>query len=405
MSSKAYIARQPIVDRNHQLFAYELLFRHSAYAHSAVIESDVDAGTSVIANTLLNMGTEWLLKGKLAFVNMDVAMLMSSFSTLLPPEKVVIEILETVNVTPEVVERLLELKAAGYRFALDDFRYLPDTEPLLELASFVKMDVLEYTPADLEQTVLILRRYPVLLVAEKIESNVQFDHCKSLGFEFFQGFYFAHPENLVASTINPVQATVVQLMEKVRQDADARELETLFKKDVALTFKILRYINSVGFGLNGEVRSIRQAVNILGMQPLYRWLTLLLVTARGSPTMPALARTAITRGRFCELIGEMRFSKQDQDDLFVVGVFSLLPTFLEMPMDQVLERIVVSDAMSAALADRSGVYGPSLQLAEAVECADVEQLHQLALAMALTPEQINQAHLQALIWVEQLGID
>jgi EAL and modified HD-GYP domain-containing signal transduction protein len=210
---------------------------------------------------------------------------------------------------------------------------------------------------------------------------------------------------LVASTINPVQATVVQLMEKVRQDADARELETLFKKDVALTFKILRYINSVGFGLNGEVRSIRQAVNILGMQPLYRWLTLLLVTARGSPTMPALARTAITRGRFCELIGEMRFSKQDQDDLFVVGVFSLLPAFLEMPMDQVLERIVVSDAMSAALADRSGVYGPSLQLAEAVECADVEQLHQLALAMALTPEQINQAHLQALIWVEQLGID
>ncbi len=405
MSSNAYIARQPIVDAKHQLFAYELLFRHSAHAQSARIDTDVDAGITVVANTLVNMGTEWLLKGKLAFVNMEVSMLMSSFSTLLPPEKVVIEILETVLVTPEVLERLGELKAAGYRFALDDYHYLPESEPLVQLASYVKLDVLEHAPAELTNMVMALRKYPVELIAEKVETPEQFRHCQALGFDFFQGYYFAHPENLAAKIINPVYATVVQLLDQVRQGADARDLEALFKKDVALTFKLLRYINSAGFGLSCEVQSIRHAVSILGMQPLYRWLTLLLVTAGGAPTMPTLARTAITRGRLCELIGKVCLSKGDQDNLFIVGVFSLLPAFLEMSMEQVLERIVIPEKLMDALANRTGIYGPFLALAEAVESGDAGQLENLASSLMVTPDQVSQAHLQALAWVEQLGLD
>jgi EAL and modified HD-GYP domain-containing signal transduction protein len=405
MSSNAYIARQPIVDAKHQLFGYELLFRHSANAQSARIDNDVDAGITVISNTLMNMGTEWLLKGKMAFVNMEASMLMSSFSTLLPPEKVIIEVLETVKVTPEVLERLSELKQAGYRFALDDYYYLPETEPLLALASYVKLDVLAHSPAELANLVRQVRKYPVELVAEKVETPEQFRHCQALGFDLFQGYYFAHPENLAAKIINPVYGTVVQLLEKVRQEADAKELETLFKKDVALTFKLLRYINSAGFGLSCEVQSIRHAVSILGMQPLYRWLTLLLVTAGGAPTMPTLARTAITRGRLCELIGKGCLSKGDQDNLFIVGVFSLLPAFLEMPMEQVLERIVIPEKLVDALADRSGIYGPFLALTEAVESGDTAQLERLTSSLMLTPEQVSQAHLQALAWVEQLGLD
>jgi c-di-GMP phosphodiesterase len=221
---------------------------------------------------------------------------------------------------------------------------------------------------------------------------------------YFQGYYFAHPENLAAKIINPVYGTVVQLLEKVRQEADAKELELLFKKDVALTFKLLRYINSAGFGLSCEVQSIRHAVSILGMQPLYRWLTLLLVTAGGAPTMPTLARTAITRGRLCELIGKACLPRSDQDNLFIVGVFSLLPAFLEMPMEQVLERIVIPEKMIDALADRSGIYGPFLALTEAVESGDRNNW-KLASSLMLTPEQVSQAHLQALAWVEQLGLD
>lgn len=405
MSTDAYIARQPIVDGNHQLIAYELLFRHSPHAQSARIESDVDAGITVISNTLCNMGTEWLLKGKLAFVNMELSMLMSSFSTLLPHDKVVIEVLETVQVSAELLDRMVELKQAGYRFALDDYHYLPESESLLPLASFVKLDVLAHSPADLARMVRQVRKYPVKLVAEKVETPEQFRHCRELGFDFFQGYYFARPENLVAKIINPGHATVIQLLEKVRQEADVKDLEALFKKDVALTFKLLRYINSAGFGLSCEVQSIRHAVSILGMQPLYRWLTLLLATAGGSPTSPALSRTAITRGRLCELLGKHILPRADQDNLFIVGVFSLLPAFLEMPMEQVLERVVISDALADALMDHAGLYGPFLSLVEAVESGDQGVLENLAQSLMLSPAQVSEAHLQALAWVEQLGLD
>lgn len=405
MSTDAFIARQPIVDSKHQLVAYELLFRHSAHAQSARIESDVDAGITVISNTLCNMGTEWLLKGKLAFVNMDTSMLMSSFSTLLPHDKVVIEVLETVRVTQEVLDRLTELKEAGYRFALDDFRYQPESEPLLPLANYVKLDVQSHSPVDLAKVVKQIKRYPAKLVAEKVETMEQFHHCRELGFDYFQGYYFARPENMVAKIINPGHATVLQLLERVRQGADVKDIESLFKKDVALTFKLLRYINSAGFGLSCEVQSIRHAVSILGMQPLYRWLTLLMVTAGGSPTSPTLSRTAITRGRLCELLGKHILPRSDQDNLFIVGVFSLLPAFLEMPMEQVLERVVITDKLADALLERTGIYGPFLSLVEAVESGDEDQLEDLSTSLMLSPDQVSEAHLLALAWVEQLGLD
>jgi len=405
MSNNAYIARQPIVDGEHRLIAYELLFRHSAHAQSAHIDTDVDAGITVISNTLCNMGTEWLLKGKLAFVNMEVSMLMSSFSTLLPRENVVIEVLETVRVTPEVLARLQELREAGYRFALDDFNYLPESEPLLPLADYVKLDVLAHTPEELTRLVHAIRKYPVKLVAEKVETPEQFRHCRSLGFDFFQGYYFARPENIVTRVINPTHATVLQLMEKVRTDADIKDLENLFKKDVALTFKLLRYINSAGFGLSCEVQSIRHAVSILGMQPLYRWLSLLLVTAGTGPTAPTLARTAITRGRLCELLGKQSLPRNDQDNLFIVGVFSLLPALLEITMEQLLERVVIPESFADALLHRLGLYGPFLALAEAMESGELQRLEELTTSLMLTTGRVNEAHMQALAWVEQLGID
>ncbi|MDO9226850.1 MAG: EAL domain-containing protein [Pseudomonadota bacterium] len=405
MSANAYIARQPIVDAEHRLIAYELLFRHSAHAQRAHVESDVDAGIAVISNTLFNMGTEWLLKGKLAFVNMEAPMLMSSFSTLLPKDNVVIEVLETVRVTPEVLERLHELKEAGYSFALDDFNYLPESESLLPLASYVKLDVQAHSPQDLARMVHAIRHYPVKLVAEKVETPEQFRHCRSLGFDYFQGYYFARPENIVTRVINPTHATVLQLMEKVRTDANLSELENLFKKDVALTFKLLRYINSAGFGLSCEVQSIRHAVSILGMQPLYRWLSLLLVTAGSGPTAPTLARTAITRGRLCELLGKEDLPRNDQDNLFIVGVFSLLPALLEITMEQLLERVVIPDSFADALLQRSGLYGPFLALVEAVESGELARLEELSTSLMLTPAHVNEAHMRALAWVEQLGID
>jgi EAL and modified HD-GYP domain-containing signal transduction protein len=405
MAQNAYLARQPIVDGNHQLVAYELLFRDAPHATAARIEDAAAAGIGVIANTLCNMGTDWLLKGKLAFINMDTQLLMSDFSALLPADKVVLEVLETVEVTPAVIDRIASLKQTGFRIALDDYVYVPERADLLPLADYLKLDVLAHPGDSVITTVKAARQHGIKLLAEKVEKREQFEQYKKLGFEYFQGYYFARPENVSTKVVNPTQATVLQLMEKVRQEADIQQIEEAFKRDVALTFKLLRYINSAAFGLTCEIQSIRHAVSILGYRPLGKWLTLLLATASKSPTAPVLSRTAITRGRLCELLGAHILAKGEQDNLFITGVFSMLDALLETPMQQVLERIVLPESVADALLSRSGIYGPILALAEACESGDASRIESLAESLLLSPEQVNEAHLKALAWVEQLGVE
>ncbi|NTV96749.1 MAG: EAL domain-containing protein [Thiobacillus sp.] len=406
MSQDTFLARQPIVDGKHNLIGYELLFRTSAQASSANIDDSYRAGLSVLSSTLVDMGTEWLLKGKLAFINMDHPMLMSEFISLLPPQKIVIEIVETVKPNDDLLARIEELRQAGFRFALDRFKPNSGQDRLLPLVSYVKLDVAELGRDRTAAIVRVLGKLPsARLVAEKVETQEVFDWCQQLGFHYFQGYYFAHPEHLMARVLNPGHATLLRLLDMVRKDADIKDIEAALKTDVALTFKLLRYINSAGFGLSCEVQSIRHAVSILGMKPLYRWLTLLLATAGTHPASPAQARTAITRGRLCELLGSHSMSKAEQDNLFITGVFSLLDAMLDTPMDDILDRLVIPEDIAEALLHRGGLYGPILALAEACESQNPERIEEQAMALMLTPEQVTRDHLQALAWIEQIGLD
>lgn len=405
MSHDTFLARQPIVDGKHNLIGYELLFRASSHATAATLDDTYRAGLNVMASTLFDMGTDWLLKGKLAFINMDQPTLMSEFVLLMPPEKIVIEIVESVTPTDELLARLNELKAAGFRFAIDKYKPSDNTRKLLPYASYVKLDVAELSKEETASHLSELRVLPTRLVAEKVESREVFDWCQSLGFHYFQGYYFAHPEHLMARVLAPAHAVILQLMDKVRRDADVREIEALLKNDVALTFKLLRYINSAGFGLSCEVQSIRHAVSILGMKPLYRWLTLLLVTTGTNAASPAQARTAITRGRLCELLGSHYMAKTDQDNLFVTGVFSMLDAMMDTPMEEILDRLILPETISDALLNRSGIYGPILALAEACESQDLDKAEELTASLMLTPEDVTKDHLQALAWIEQIGMD
>jgi EAL and modified HD-GYP domain-containing signal transduction protein len=405
MVAQAFIARQPIVDRAGQLYGYELLFRHAENADSALIGSELEAGIQVMANTLFDMGTHWLLEGKLAYVNMGPETLLSPTTTLLPPEKIVIELTDKVLPTPEVRARIDELAGQGYRFSMDALEVGSPREELASRAAYIKLNARGLSPDVLAEQARHMRAYPAKLIAERVEDQDMYRQCQAIGFDFFQGYYFARPQTMTARVINPSHAVVLQLMEKVRANAHLGEIELLFKKDVALTFKLLRYINSAGFGLSCEVQSIRHAVSILGMQPLYRWLTLLLATAGGGEVNAALVRTAITRGRLCELLGGYIMDKADRDNLFIAGVFSMLDALLETPMDSILERLVIPESIADALHDRSGIYGPVLRLAEACESGDYGKIEMMALSLMLTPEQVNASHLQAIAWVEQLGLD
>lgn len=404
MQNQAYIGRQPIVDLQQKIIGYELLFRHSADANDAQVPGDLEAGSNVLINTFSNMDANWLLGDKLAFINIAAPMLESDFLELLPAKRVVLELIETVEATPALVARIQSLRQMGFRFALDDFDHRPINTDLLPLADFVKVDIHELGLDKTATLVRSLQNCGAKLIAEKVETRTEFKFCKELGFHYFQGYYFAHPETLTAKIINPAHATVLSLLNKVRNNADVKEIETGFKADVALSFKLLRYINSVGFGLSCEIQSIRHALAILGYQQLYRWLTLLLATAGNDSTPPALMKTAITRGRLTELLGQGYLEKSERDNLFIVGIFSMLDAMLEMPMDDILEKLYLPEAICDALLTRQGMYGPFLSLAEACESSDPGRIEELADSMAMDPESINKAHLEALAWVEQLGI-
>jgi EAL and modified HD-GYP domain-containing signal transduction protein len=403
-SDEVFIGRQPIVDAQQKIIGYELLFRSNASDNTANFADDFTAGAQVLVNTLNNMGTEWLMGDKLAFLNVTEAMLSSEFMELLPAKRIVLEITGEISANLALLERMQALKALGFDFALHSAQVTDENEPLIRLAAYVKVDLLSVPNAALGDLSLALKKFALKIVAEKVETLAAFKRCKELKFDYFQGYYFAHPEILTAKVINPSHALVLDILNKVRGNADIAEIEKGFKRDVALSFKLLRYINSVGFGLSCEIQSIRHALSILGYQQLYRWLTLLIVTTNENSTPPALMKTAITRGRLTELLGQDLVDRSERDNLFIVGIFSLLDAMLEMPMDEVLEKLTLPENIADALIRREGIYGPFLALAEACESADIGRITELATALTIEPAKVNEAHLKALAWVEELGI-
>ena len=404
MEDQTFIGRQPIMDVKQQIIGYELFFRHNAEAKSAAFEDDFKASTTVLVNTISQMDIQWLLGDKLAFINVNEEMLMSDYLELMPPQRTVLELLRGIRPSDEVIERCQALRALGYKMALDNPHLSADSQPLMQCADFVKIDIQTADIPELSKIYMRFNAPSVKLIAEKVETEKQFEACTNIGFKHFQGFYFARPETLSAKVINPTFDSVLGILNKVNQDLENEEIEVGFKRDPALSFKLLRYINSVGFGLSCEIESINHALIILGRKQLYRWLTLLMVTAGENSTPPALMKTSITRGRLTELLGESYFEKKDRDNLFIVGVFSLLDAILKMPIDQVLEKVQLPESVTDALLNREGIYGPFLQLTEACEDADSTRILELAEHLQMDSAKVNECHMSALAWVETLGV-
>ncbi|MCB5189275.1 EAL domain-containing protein [Methylobacillus arboreus] len=401
---QAYIGRQPIMNPNQEIVAYELFFRHSAEATTAIYENSLQACTRVLVNTVSDMGAQWLLGDKMAFINVSEEMLHSELLELLPPAKTVLELETLVSASPEVVERCQFLRKRGYHIALKEKGESLLSSPLIDCADYIKIDILAYTLDEVARRFLEYQSLTIKVVAERVEHHEQYDACKKIGFHLIQGFYFAHTETFTAKVINPAFAAVLDLLNMISRDADMREVENGFKRDAALSFKLLRYINSVGFGLSCEIQSLRHALTIIGTKQLYRWLTLLMITAGENSAAPALMKTSITRGRLTELLGEGYFDKAGRDNLFVVGVFSMLDLMLEMPMERVLEKVDLPEAIQDALLHRKGVYGPFLALAEACENQDNSRIVTLAESLQLDSNKVNDCHIASLSWVEALGI-
>jgi EAL and modified HD-GYP domain-containing signal transduction protein len=398
----AFVGRQPVLDSTQQIVGYELLFRDDPRATQSS-RLDLEADTRVLVNTLTNMGTQWLLGEKQAFINVTPAMLQSEMLELLPPHRVVLD-LPTELGGAGVPQHVARLRAAGFGIAAEHATLLHYNGTLHGHVSHVKLDCAEDRLAAFVEQAKHWAGQGLIRVATKVETRAAFEIAFKAGAEALQGYYFARPETLSTKVLNPNYTNIINLLALVRNNAEVKDCEAILKRDVGLSFKLLRYINSASFGLRAEVQSFRHAVTILGYRKLYRWLSLLLVTVGKGSTPPALSKTAVTRGRFAELLGKNFLGADDCDNLFVTGMFSLLDAMLEMPMPEILDKLSLPDPIAQALSNDGGSFGPIIELVRAVETKDMAKLYALGEHLALSPDAVNQAHLNALGWVEDLDL-
>ncbi len=365
-----FLARQPILDRNQDLLAYELLFRN-AQAGPANITNDLSATASVIAHTA-QLGLEKVIGDVLGFLNVDAAVLMSDIFKFLPREKVILEIVETMKVTPEILARVEELSALGFRFALDDvITDTEDVQKLLPLMEIIKFDLRDMPLSALLKLTPQFKQAGKKLLAEKVETIEQFKLCLDLGFDYFQGYYFAQPLIMTGKKLSPSQMAVMQLMTLITNEADSDTIEQVIKRDVSLGLNLLRLVNTPASGVRHRIDSLSHALIVLGRDQLKRWLQIMLYAepCKKGRAMTPLLTLATTRGKLLELIAEkLNPGKRNMaDTAFTVGIMSLMDSLFGLPMSEILDEISVVDEVSAALLQREGIYGDLLSLAEYIE--------------------------------------
>lgn len=398
-----FLARQPILDRTQSLVAYELLFRNTDMS-AANVTTDLSATASVIAHTS-QLGMEKVIGNSLGYLNVDAAVLMSDIFQFLPKEKVVLEIVETTKATPKIIERIEALVKQGFRFALDDvITDSEDVQKLLPLVEIVKFDLRDMPLSALLKLTPQFRLAKKKLLAEKVENREQFDTCLELGFDYFQGYYFAKPAILSGKKLSPSQLAIMKLMTQITSEADNSEIENNIKQDISLCFNLLRLVNAPAIGMRHRVDSINQALIVLGRNQLQRWLQIMLYAepCKKGQGMTPLLTLAATRGKLLELIAQRiePHNRNMGDTAFTVGIMSLMDTLFSMPMQEILEQVSVVDSVSDALLHRKGPYGDLLRLAEHMERIEEagSMLDELVNKLGLCGDDLYELQLSAFEW-------
>jgi c-di-GMP-related signal transduction protein len=342
-----FIARQPIFDKRLQVYAYELLFRGGP---QNFFQPSRNASSSVIADSITLFDLQHLTGHARAFVNVDGLALKLGVARLLPPERIVVEILETVEPTEEIVSICRDLRAAGYVLALDDFTDQPKWAPLVELAQFLKVD---FKLLNGDGRKLLSQKYgngKMALLAEKVETEQELTEARHLGYSYFQGYFFCKPSMIETREIPGDKLLQLQLLNAVAApELDYAEIEELLKREPSLLYRLLRYLNSPLLGLRTEVHSIRQAISLLGENEFRRWVSIFAVVAMSAGKPPELVRTALTRGYFCEEFSGPAGMGEKRSSLFLMGLLSITDALLDKPIAEVLRALPVSQEVKTAL--------------------------------------------------------
>jgi EAL and modified HD-GYP domain-containing signal transduction protein len=395
------LVRAPLLDTQQRIIGYALAWQQAELDACRAVAADPSTLAGLVAETI-NEPVGWRLGDQVLFLEAAPTLIMSGVLASLPGNNIVLVITTEDGVEADTVAALHTLRQQGFGVCL---RWTGQAEPDKALFSLLTHIELVFSRTDFTvfgRQYALIKQLPLQKVVRNLVSWQDYDTCVALGFDVLSGLFHLMPRPGSASKgLNTSQVLIVQLLDMVRKNADARQIEQVLKRDPVVSYKLLRYINSAGFGLGCEIESLRHAVQVLGYTPLYRWLSVLLATAGTSQSAQLLMQTAIIRARLAELFGDTFLPKAGTDDLFVAGLFSLLDRLLGIPMAAVLDKIQLPDVMAQALLTREGLYGDFLALAEACEqgagCAG-----RLAASLQLDAVQLSQKHLSALAWAKNM---
>ena len=404
LMEEAFIGRQAILDQKKNVYAYEILFL-SGLKNAFDPRHDVHVATqSVMVNTMLDFGMKKLVSDKKAFINFTEKNLLNRAPQLLPADSIVVEILETVQPTPAILEAVQELKDEGYKIALDDFVLLPGYEPLIDMADIIKVDFrITEDPEERKRLREILPGH-VRLLAEKIETEEEFHQALEYGYVLFQGYFFCKPVVLHKKKLTSNALSQIRLLKEVnRQDFDFSAIINVISSDTNLVHKLLTYINSVGIGLTYHISNLRQAAVLLGSGGMRRWVTLISLQTFSEDKPPELFTISLLRAKFCELIAhEIKRPDLTPDTGFLLGMFSLLDVLLSQPMEEVLKEVGLSSELNAALLGEDNILRHVLDLVIAYEQGDWDKVIACCRRENIPVEHLQPCYDEVLKWYNTL---
>ncbi|MDA0145892.1 EAL domain-containing protein [Vibrio sp. RW] len=394
-----YVARQPILNRNKNTLGYELLFRDGERnAYPAHIESN-RATYRLIVENFLSVGLNPSIPSSRCFVNFPYQSLIRRLPLSLPKDKVVVEILETCTPTDELLEAVKELYQAGYMIALDDFTSTPEWERFLRYTHIVKLDIMQMGLDEACDLVKAHQGKKFSFLAERVETEQEFQQAKEAGFKFFQGYFFSKPEIIKTKYISPEQVIAMELFQEVcKPDVDFQRVESIVAKDIALSYKLLRFVNTMSPRLEVTISSFRQALVYLGQDKLKMFVSLAVASYVSDKKPKELYGLSLQRAQFCQRMSRYQAFEGHQEQAFMIGLFSLLDALLDLSLENLVEQLPLCKSIKVALLRREAPYGTLLALEESFEHADWQQIDEHCANLGLNVEQVKTELTEARRW-------
>ncbi|MGB1201816.1 MAG: EAL and HDOD domain-containing protein [Cognaticolwellia aestuarii] len=397
-----YAARQPILDKEKKLFAYELLFRDSIDNIFPDIDAD-EATTKMIEASNFNLGISEFTGNKPAFINFTLETLIQGYPETLTTDEVVVEILETVKPGKKLLAICKDLHEKGYTIALDDYIHQSVWQHFYPFISIIKIDWQDTSIATIKDVKVAIQDFPhIKLLAEKVETYEEYNQALELDFELFQGFFFAKPEMVKTKSLSPSQMAMAELLyETSKKDLDLASITSVFERDVTLSYKLLRYANSAIFKRRNEISTIKQALVTLGSEELKRFLGLMFASNINPDKPSELINAAMVRAKFCELMASEVKPPIDNSIAFLTGLLSLIDAIVDEELASILSKLPLAQEIKDTLLTRKGVMASLIMLLEFIERAEWSKTTTVMETLGLEKSDVIKSYNEAIAWADE----